>query len=212
MDDPTANRRPLASRQLPAMHRLAAGLAGAGVTPNAISVAGLGFAALAGLALWRVGASSALWLLAAVCVQLRLLANLLDGLVAVEGGLGTPTGQLYNEVPDRAADTLILAGFGVAAGWPVLGLWAALLAMACAYVRQVGGALGQAQRFMGPMAKPQRMAAVTLGCVIGFGAALAGRGAGLPAIVLWVIVAGSAVTVVRRLRAIAAGLSGGAAR
>ena len=73
----------------------------------------------------------------------------------------------------------------------MLGLWAALAAMACAYVRQVGGALGQAQSFIGPMAKQHRMAAVTLGCLLGFAEAVAGGGPGLPGILLWAVLLGS---------------------
>lgn len=214
--DPTANRRPLATRKLASVHRLAGVLARAGVTPNAISVAGIGFALAAGFALLQAEAPGPMrlggapwagaWLVAAVFVQLRLLANLLDGLVAVEGGLGSRLGPLYNEVPDRIEDTLILAGFGVAAGTPVLGLWAALAAVAAAYVRQLGGALGQPQDFVGPMAKQHRMAAVTLGAVLGFGEALVGGGPGLPRLVLWAILIGTLVTVARRLGRIAARL------
>jgi phosphatidylglycerophosphate synthase len=208
-DDLSVNRRPLATRRLGIVHRVADRLARARVSPNAISVAGIGFALVAAFLLLRAGppgapgSAPAAWLIAAVFVQLRLLANLLDGLVAVEGGLGSPIGALFNEVPDRVEDTAILAAFGVAAGWATLGLWAALVAMACAYVRQVGGALGQPQSFIGPMAKQHRMAAVTLGCVLGFGEALAGGGPGLPAVVLWGILLGGLLTIVRRLAHIA---------
>ena len=104
-------------------------------------------------------------------------------------------------MPDRVEDTAILWAFGVAAGWPALGLWAALAAMACAYVRQVGGALGQPQSFLGPMAKQHRMAAVTLGCLLGFAAAVAGGGRGCPGLVLWAVLLGSLVTIARRLAA-----------
>ncbi len=205
-DDPLANRRPLAARRLPAMQRLAAGLARAGVAPNAISAAGIAFAVLAALALLATPGRPALWLLAAALVQLRLLANLLDGLVAVEGGLGAPTGPLWNEVPDRLEDTAILAAFGAAAGTPTLGLWTALAAVACAYVRQVGGALGQPQAFLGPMAKQHRMAAVTAGALLGFATALAGAATALPALVLWAILLGTLATIARRLRHIARAL------
>ena len=64
------------------------------------------------------------FVLAAVCVQLRLLCNLLDGMVAIEGGKQSPTGMLYNEFPDRVADSLFLVALGYAAGcgwgtmWP----------------------------------------------------------------------------------------------
>jgi phosphatidylglycerophosphate synthase len=206
MTAPPANRRPIASRHLAVVRRLAAALARARVAPDAISAAGIAFALAAALALLAAGAHPAAWLLAAALVQLRLLANLLDGLVAVEGGLASPMGVLWNEVPDRLEDTAILAAYGTAAGSPALGLWAALAAVACAYVRQVGGALGQPQSFLGPMAKQHRMAAVTAGCVSGFAAALLGAGAALPGLLLWAILLGTLVTIACRLRHIARGL------
>lgn len=33
-------------------------------------------------------------------------------MVAVEGGLKSPAGAVYNELPDRIADTLIIIGVG----------------------------------------------------------------------------------------------------
>ena len=148
----------------------------------------------------------ALWLLAALGVQLRLAANLLDGMVAVEGGRGGPLGPLWNEAPDRIEDTLILVGFGLAAGSPTLGLCAAVAALFTAYVRVLGGSLGLPQSFMGPMAKQHRMAAVTLGCVLGLAESLAGAAWGLPRLLLALILAGTLLTAARRLRAIAAQL------
>ena len=49
---------------------------------------------------------------------------------------------------------------------PWLGWFCALLAAICAYVRLLGGTLGQPQDFGGPMAKPHRMAALTIGCLV----------------------------------------------
>src|SRR5439155_1499932 len=102
--------------------------------------------------------------------QLRLLANMLDGLVAVEGGRKTATGDLFNEVPDRFADVLILASAGYALSWlGTLGItfgWlVAVLAVLSAYVRVFGGSLGFQQSFTGPMAKQHRMAILTLACL-----------------------------------------------
>jgi phosphatidylglycerophosphate synthase len=70
-------------------------------------------------------------LLAAAAIQLRLLCNLLDGMLAVEGGLKTPLGELYNEIPDRLADVAILAGAGASARDLTVGL-----ALGCAAAEQ----------------------------------------------------------------------------
>jgi phosphatidylglycerophosphate synthase len=205
-EEPPQNRRPLASRELAVVRRLAAGLARAEATPNGISAAGVAFAGLAALALLQAAAWVAGWLAGLAFIQLRLLANLLDGLVAVEGGRGSATGPLWNEVPDRIEDTAIIAAFGAGAGAPALGLWTALAAMACAHVRLLGGALGQPQSFMGPMAKQHRMAALSAGCLLGFGAAVTGAGARLPELVLWAVLIGTVATAGRRLRHVARGL------
>ena len=63
-------------------------------------VAGLLFASVPGL-----GQPWLAWLCGAVLVQLRLLANVLDGMVAVGRGVASPVGELYNEIPDRVSDT-----------------------------------------------------------------------------------------------------------
>jgi phosphatidylglycerophosphate synthase len=203
-DQPIENRRPLASRQTALAHRLSGLLLRTRVTPDQISAAGLACAALAG-ALLLVPSPAAL-LAAAVLIQLRLLANLLDGLVAVEGGRAGPFGPLWNEMPDRLADVMILVGFGIAAGTPMLGLAAALAAVLTAYVRLLGGSLGLPQSFIGPMAKQHRMAAVTAGCVAGATELALGRAPLVPAVVLWIVLAGTLVTVARRTLRLAAAL------
>jgi hypothetical protein len=72
------------------------------------------------------------------------------------------------------------------------GWGAALFAMGTAYVRALGGSIGLAQDFCGPMAKQHRMALLTLGAVLSpFVSAMAA--------VLVVICIGAAITCVRRL-------------
>lgn len=199
-------RRPLASRQAGWASALQRALLRTSVTANAISAAGIVFAALGGWALAEAWRSPWLFLVAACLIQLRLVCNLMDGLVAVEGGRGSPTGALWNEAPDRLEDSLLLVGFGYAAGLGWLGFTAALLAVFTAYVRMLGASHGFPQDFGGPMAKPQRMAALTVGCVAAFVEVLA-RGSHVSlAIVLGVVALGTAATGVRRLMRIAAAM------
>ena len=102
------------------------------------------FAAIGGLLIFFIDHWLA-WLVAAACVQLRLVCNLLDGMVAIEGGRKSKVGAIYNEFPDRIADTLFLVPLGYAAGMPWLGWACALLAALTAYVRVFGGSLGLAR-------------------------------------------------------------------
>jgi phosphatidylglycerophosphate synthase len=160
-----SNRRPLKTRSAAWAQSLARLLIRVGASPNAISVGSIVFAALGAFLLVRYMTVGAL-LGAALCVQLRLLCNMLDGMVAIEGGRQSPTGALYNEIPDRLDDSLLIVALGYAAGAPSLGWYAALAAAVTAYIRVLGGALGQAQDFRGPMAKPHRMAVMTIACVL----------------------------------------------
>ena len=152
----------------------------------------------------------AAWLLAACLIQVRLLANMFDGMVAIEQDRQSPLGELYNEIPDRVSDAFILIGLGYATGGDImLGYVAACLAIFVAYVRAMGGMTGAGQVFCGPMAKPHRMFVVT---VIALYCAFApsswqptladGPGWGVSAAGLAVIILGCVFTLVRRLRRI----------
>ena len=211
-----AERRPVRSRQWVVLQRVGMWLAQRGIKPNAISVASIVFA-LCGAVLTLWASYHTGWLLrlacigAAVCVQLRLLSNVLDGIVAERLTKASPAGRLYNEWPDRVSDVLLLVGFGslaVDGAGLTLGLLAACLAVMTAYVRELGRAVDAPGVFLGPMAKPQRMAVLTVALLaIAAWPVLArkvfwGPGAayGFVEAVLVVITAGCILTAVRRLR------------
>jgi len=203
----TGPRRELKTRQAGWAVALSRSLARIGVRPNTVSIASIGFAAMSGLAfvvtpdLHRDGRAAALTA-AAAGIQLRLLCNLLDGMLAVEHGLQSKTGVLFNEVPDRIADSIILIAAGYAASdlpfTVTLGWAAALAAMLTAYVRVFAGSIGATQQFIGPMAKQHRMFTLTLVTLAAVGETLAGAPARAIGIGLAVIVAGSIVTAIRR--------------
>lgn len=199
--EPDASRRPIKARGNSVIQAIAAALVRSSLTPNAISVLSIVFAAAGAAALlwWPTWGAWA----CALGIQLRLLCNLFDGMVAVEGGKSSATGALYNEVPDRVADSVLLVALGYAAGLPWAGWAAALLAALTAYIRTLGGALGQAQDFRGPMAKQHRMALMTLACVAAPIEAMAIGSSYSLVVAVLVIAAGSLLTCFTRLRAIA---------
>lgn len=210
-----AHRRPIAARNLAVTGAIAAWLIRRRTSPDAISAAGMLAALVAGLAFAATvhveAGAGALWVAGAVLVQLRLLANLFDGMVAVGRGIASPLGELWNEVPDRVSDTAVLVGLGVAGGSWAWGLAAALAAMATAYVRAVGRAVGGPSDFRGPMAKQQRMAIATLVALwCGLAPAtwqMSWRGFSLPELALVVITVLSVLTAGRRLVGIARALA-----
>ncbi|MFZ5671195.1 MAG: CDP-alcohol phosphatidyltransferase family protein [Pseudomonadota bacterium] len=219
MSESTANRRPLKTRSAAWAGALAGRLGRAGISPDLISFFSVVFAVL-GLALlllagvWSGWARAACFLGAAVCIQLRLLANMLDGMVAVEHGRASKAGPIWNELPDRVADGLFLVGAGYGA-WTMgatagawLGWLAAVLAVLTAYVRELGRGLGFPADFAGPMAKPHRMFALTLTCLAAAAEPL-WNGQGQAVVVgLAIIAAGTALTVARRTRTLASRLAG----
>ncbi len=208
MPDMSADRRPLASRRTPWAAGLTRLALRTSITPNTISVLGIGFAMIGGAALAFAPLRPWLFLLAAVMIQLRLVCNLLDGLVAVEGGRHSPSGALYNEAPDRVEDAVLLIGCGYAALLPEIGYLAAIAAVGTAYLRAFGASLGFGQDYRGPMAKQHRMAALTIGCIAAFVEILWLGSLYALQVALLLILFGTAVTIVRRLHRISLRLHG----
>jgi phosphatidylglycerophosphate synthase len=205
MAGPDMNRRPIASRSAGWAKAAASFLARTNVTPNQISATSMAFAAV-GAVLLALKPDAIGLIGCALAVQARLVCNLLDGMVAIEGGKKSAVGALYNEFPDRIADSLLIVALGYCVAWPALGWFGALAAALTAYIRVFGGSLGLAQDFRGPMAKQQRMAVLTVACVAGAAEhVLTGSRYALIAAAI-IIAAGSAVTCVTRTLAIAAEL------
>lgn len=208
-----SSRRPLKSRGSAWSRAVLALLLRTPVTANQISCASMLFATLAGVALYCAGSGAAPLILfvAIVGIQGRLLCNLMDGMVAVEGQRSGKFGALYNEIPDRVSDVVILlgAGFGYAAhpigdlSSVMLGWIAALLAILTAYVRLCGVSIGVGHIFVGPMAKPHRMALLTVACLVEL--ILIHLNWWIPLIpaALLIISIGCVITLVRRMQRIA---------
>lgn len=202
-----AERRPLKTRDRTWAKALASLLVRLRVRPNTISITSVLFALLAGLA-FLGSRNAAGWhriaflVAAAAGIQLRLLANMLDGMVAVEGKMASKTGDIFNDFPDRIADPLIIvtAGYAiVACPWGVeLGWLAGLLAVMTAYVRLLGGSMKLPQDFRGPMAKPHRMAVLTFASIGDAIAGWFGHRDWILAAALALIIAGTIVTMARR--------------
>jgi len=216
------DRRAIPQRSTTWATKLADVMVSLRLTPNRISVWSLVFALIGALGfigsvLVTSDGARATWLLVAVvCIPLRLLFNMLDGMLAVEKGMHTPTGDLFNEVPDRLADLVLLAaaGYATAGTWAaggvdwgiVLGWSAAAAAILTAYVRTLGAANGVGNFFDGPMAKPTRMWVLVIAILISLTEPLFDARGLMLALGLAIILLGSSITVIVRLRRIAAAL------
>lgn len=215
------DRRPIASRDRRFWQKIATLLAARHVSPNFISVAGMIAGIAAGLLLTATRFADddwlqrALWFAAAAAIQLRLVANMLDGMVAIASQRASQLGELYNELPDRVSDAAIIIGAGYAVGGlPTLGYIAACIAIFIAYVRAVGKAAGASNLFLGPMAKPHRMFVLTITALLmaalpqNWQPSWGDQHAGFAALGLTLIIVGGLWTVLRRLALIVACLRG----
>ena len=181
------------------------------ISPDEISMLSVFFAFCSGVMFCFLGQKflpSKLYFLiplaAIILMQLRLLCNLLDGMVAVENNKHSVLGDIYNEFPDRLSDTFIFIGIGVGGQTMlslILGLLLALFAMFTAYTRVLGGAIGTKQYFIGPMAKQHRMAFLTVTMLIClFSSTIHIK---LIPVILSIMIFGCIITIYRRIVAIA---------
>ncbi len=202
------DRRPIPVRENPLSKRIASFLAGRGVTANVISIFSVLFGSGAGACLaWTSLAANPriFWFLAAALILLRLSANMLDGMVAMETRTTSALGELFNEVPDRVSDVVIFVGAGFAAhSLPDLGYAAAILSLFVAYVRALGNQMGVTGLFIGMMSKQQRMFTLTAICLFYTFAPAAWLNFPILISGLWVINIGAVITILVRIRHITA--------
>lgn len=202
-----AARRPLKTRSANWPRRIAFALVEKGFTPNQISILSVILAIAGSVFLFLAPHQShtvacLFFVLAAACIQLRLLCNLLDGLMAVEGGKKTKTGEIFNEFPDRIADVALFVGAGYSIYFLTYAIqlgWAcAVAAVLTAYVRVFGGSVALAQDFCGPMAKQQRMAVLTGACALSAIEQLLAWPSRIIFLALCIVFIGSLITAMRR--------------
>src|SRR6266498_1573126 len=105
MNETSDSRRPITSRDSGWARKFAATLAKWNITPNFISILSILFSICSFLAFYfdyKTNSNHILYMILAVAgIQLRLLMNLLDGMVAIEHDKKSLVGGLFNEVPDR---------------------------------------------------------------------------------------------------------------
>lgn len=199
------NRRPIKTRNTAIAQRIAQWLATTAIKPDHISILSMVAAGFAGVSFY-VSAQVSLFpqvillLLAAALCQGRLLCNLFDGMLATQAGKSSAGGALWNEFPDRFADVFILVGVGCAVDAAALGWAAAAMAIMTAYVRELGTQVTGITDFSGPMAKPHRMAVMTVAALLAVVEAWWLGSVFILEVSLWIVVSGALYTSVNRLR------------
>lgn len=203
------SRRPLKVRGATWSKKIASYLSKKDITPNQISLASIVFSIFAAIFILLIPSANSFQeflfpVLAAVFIQMRLLCNLFDGMVALEGGKSTKSGELYNDIPDRVSDSILFIALGYALyniGFTFsieLGYLSALFAMMTAYIRVLGSSMNAGACFKGPMAKQHRMAILTISLVLSIFESMMFEQSYVLFIALLIIALGSFLTVFNR--------------
>jgi archaetidylinositol phosphate synthase len=169
------------------------------IHPDAFTYGALVLSFVAAFAFLKAGAHRAWLWLVLPCVLVRLLLNLMDGLVARELGLADAWGEVKNEFGDRIADAAIFLGLGFG-GFVDTRLAALALAfiLCVSYLGILGKVIGGDRVYGGLFGKGDRMislAAFTLYPLF------SGNLASFDWYLAFAVLA-AAVTVVQRLRRI----------
>src|SRR5205809_7854326 len=178
------------------------------IHPDTISYLSIVAALIAAICFWKSGERRWLLIIAPFFCYLRLWFNMLDGQIAFAAGKASRRGEILNDLPDRISDIVIFVGVAHSGLMnPLIGYWAAILAVLTAYVGLFGQALGVQREFGGIMSKPWRMVAVTIGAWLTFFC----HGHSFPSFTIldwtcFVVIVGCVQTIVVRLKRITAAL------
>lgn len=181
---------------------LAAWLARAGVSANAVTVAALVLSIAQGAWLTLEPGTALPLLLLPLTLFVRMALNAIDGLMAKEHGLASPQGAVLNELSDVIADAALYLPLALI---PEVNAPLLVLTVVAGIIAEMTGALGPMlnapRRYDGPFGKSDRAFAFgLLAVLIGVGLA-----PGLwTSVYLTILLALSAYTVINRARAVAA--------
>jgi phosphatidylglycerophosphate synthase len=169
-----------------------------GIAADAVTWAAVPVALAGGLCLASSAAAPGLLLVVPLAAALRLALNLLDGMVAREGGATHPLGELWNELGDRLADTLFIGGLAFHPEVdPRLALTAVIAAILASYVGITARAAGGRRQNGGLMSKPGRMATLAVAAPLTL---ISGDPIWLT-VAAWVILVGGVLTAAARVLA-----------
>ncbi len=138
-----------------------------GIRPDAITLAAIPVAALAGLAILVSPTTPLALLIVPVAAATRLILNLLDGALARRTAATHPRGAFYNELGDRLGDVLMLAPVAFVPGsHPPTVLLGVTMAVLASFTSVATSAAGGPRTYRGILSKPGRMALLVVSAIV----------------------------------------------
>ena len=146
-------------------------LAGAGVTANQVTVAGIVLSAIGGG--WITWAPASPWPLAALpaVLFLRMALNAIDGILAREFDMASRLGAVLNEMGDVVSDAMLYLPLALHPAVPAWGIVGVVLAgIMVEMIGVVAVQIAASRRYDGPFGKSDRAFALGgLGLLLGIG-------------------------------------------
>lgn len=172
-------------------------LARMGATANQVTLAAIALAFVVGAALLACE-SRAVLLLLPLALFVRMALNAIDGMLAREHGQMSKLGAILNELGDVVADAAMYLPLALRPEFPPVSVVVlVLLAVMVEMTGVIGVQVGASRRYDGPFGKSDRAFAFgALGLALGLGA----PGGDWLAVLLWLLVALSAFTILNRAR------------
>jgi CDP-diacylglycerol--glycerol-3-phosphate 3-phosphatidyltransferase len=170
----------------------------AGATANQVTLFACAVSVALGLWLGLHADERGGFLLLPLWFLLRMACNAIDGMLARECGQASALGAYLNELADVFSDAALYLPFAFVPGvHPLAAAMVVFLAAVGEMAGVLGGALGASRRYDGPMGKSDRAFVFgALGLALGLGAAPGGW----LTIVLALVAALTALTIVNRVR------------
>lgn len=129
--------------------------------PDIVSYVAVVAAAGTGWCFYKAADSPNLLLIAILLTLLRMTLNTIDGVMAIQRGKHTLTGEIVNALPDRYSDILVVGGIALS---PLCRDWLGLAALATmflvSYTGMLGKAIGVSWQHQGPMGKVERFVTI----------------------------------------------------
>ena len=129
----------------------------AGLTPNVVTLIGIGGSIIIGVLLFFASARSAMLFLLSIWLFARMALNAIDGLIAREFNLATTLGAMLNEAGDVISDLALylpLAFVHKPAAWPIVAF--CIGAIGTEFCGLLCQSVGASRRYDGPMGKSDR--------------------------------------------------------
>ncbi|MGE5197633.1 MAG: hypothetical protein ACM3IL_03905 [Deltaproteobacteria bacterium] len=128
------------------------------VNPDILSYAAVVVALFTGICIYFSPENNILLLLVVILTFLRMTLNTIDGVIAINQGKTSLTGEIVNALPDRYSDIFVMLAIAFSGYCRIyIGAAAAICVLLVSYTGMLGKAIGVNWQHDGPLGKVERL-------------------------------------------------------